>query len=616
MKKKEQQKINPTLVNMISPMSFSHSKKFVEIGENTGSVYGVTRYSHSVDYGWMEPIMNIPGTMASVYYHPLPESETMDVINNNMANLRRKMAERLDDVTQKKCETELEHSDRMLDDLYSHSASVGAVSTTVMALASEKRIDKVISRLKGEMKKGLHTCKNLSASQKEGYLHMSPCGTMNNHVTNMLQSMVPLRSIVGGFPFASSGFNDGSGYLFGTLSDTNNAASSNMILDIWKRGQDRNNSHMVIMGEPGSGKSTKLKDIMLMEYAMGTRLMAIDPEREQRQLCKKLNGDWINAGGGNGKINPLQVRVLPKEDDDLSVDEIGLPSLASYLMHLKAWFQMACPDISQSQVIKLEDLLILTYERFGMNFETDYQKIKNNQYPIMTDLLETIESELERIKSDKVNDKSGIIYEQGIQDILALRDYVANMATGSLSYLWNGHTTLGFNSNYVVIDTYDLQDAPDYVKGAQYYNILTWMWLEAARDRKEKVMIVADEAYLMIDRKIPQALTFLRNSLKRGRKYEISFVLVSHSVVDFLDESIKQYGQAILDSSSIKILMGCDGQNLEETKDLYHLSEAEEEVLSLKQRGLALMIIGKMHMKVMFEIADYKWDYFGSAGGR
>ncbi len=79
-------------------------------------------------------------------------------------------------------------------------------------------------------------------------------------------------------------------------------------------------------------------------------------------------------------------------------------------------------------------------------------------------------------------------------------------------------------------------------------------------------MIVADEAYLMIDQKIPQSLIFLRNGLKRGRKYEISL--------------------------------------------------AEEENLELMQKGLALMIIGHMHMKVMFEIAEYKWDYFGSAGGR
>ena len=202
------------------------------------------------------------------------------------------------------------------------------------------------------------------------------------------------------------------------------------------------------------------------------------------------------------------------------------------------------------------------------------------------------------------------------KDLCAIRDVLDNMVTGSCQFLWNGHSTIDMDSDVVILDTHDLQDTPDNIKAAQYYNILTWAWVEASKDRSQKVMIVADEAYLMIDRRIPQALIFLRNGFKRGRKYEISFALVSHSVVDFLHESIRLYGEAILDNSSIKILMGCDGQNLKETVALYKLTEAEEDTLSLKQRGLAIMIIGSIHLKVKFEVADYRWAYFGSAGGR
>ena len=62
--------------------------------------------------------------------------------------------------------------------------------------------------------------------------------------------------------------------------------------------------------------------------------------------------------------------------------------------------------------------------------------------------------------------------------------------------------------------------------------------------------------------------------------------------------------------------MGCDGKYLEDTVQLYNLTEAEEETLAMKQRGLALMIIGMVHMKVKFEFAEYKWEYFGASGGR
>jgi hypothetical protein len=62
--------------------------------------------------------------------------------------------------------------------------------------------------------------------------------------------------------------------------------------------------------------------------------------------------------------------------------------------------------------------------------------------------------------------------------------------------------------------------------------------------------------------------------------------------------------------------MGTDGKNLLETKELYSLTEAEEELLLSKKRGHALFVIGSKRLHVNFEIPEYKFDYFGSAGGR
>ena len=611
MRKSENVNINNALLNMISPIGFICHKNKLIIGENIGKAYGITKYNENVDYGWMEPLMNIPGTIASLSYEPLPEGDAMDVINNNMKVLNRKFNETTDPLQQKRLNIALESSDKMLEDLCRKEESIGAVTTTIMTIGQEEYIEKADSRVKGECKKGKHRYRLMANLQKSCYQHMSPCYIKNKEISEVLEKPAPLRSIVGGFPFASSGFNDGSGYVFGSLTDSSNSANSNMILDPWKRGQDRNNSNIVIMGEPGVGKSSKVKDIILMEFEMGTRIFIIDPEREYKTECKKLKGNWVNAGGGKGKINPLQVRPLPSDpDEDPEDSQDGLPSLAAFLMHLKAWFQMACPGITGLQINELERVLIKTYSRFGITWETsedDFGKMKNTDYPIMADLLEDIENELKVLKDEEKNKKD---------NLLILKDYVDNMVNGSTQFLWNGHSTIDFNSRITVLDTHDLQDTPDNIKAAQYYNILTWIWYEASKNRQERAAIVADEAYLMIDRKIPQSLVFLRNGFKRGRKYEILFVLVSHSVVDFLHESIKMYGEAILDAASIKILMGCDGQNLKDTVDQYKLTEAEEETLALKQRGLALMIIGRMHMKVKFEIAEYKWAYFGSAGGR
>ncbi len=96
-------------------------------------------------------------------------------------------------------------------------------------------------------------------------------------------------------------------------------------------------------------------------------------------------------------------------------------------------------------------------------------------------------------------------------------------------------------------------------------------------------MLICDESYLMIDEKVPQSLVYLRNMMKRVRKHEGSLAVISHSVVDFLSDNIKQYGQALLDIPTYKILMGTDGQNLKETTRLYDLTEAEQDLLLAKK---------------------------------
>ena len=135
-------------------------------------------------------------------------------------------------------------------------------------------------------------------------------------------------------------------------------------------------------------------------------------------------------------------------------------------------------------------------------------------------------------------------------------------------------------------------------------------------DRTERVLIICAEAYLMIDPNVPQSLVFLRNVEKRARKYEAGLVKITHSVVDFLAPEIKMYGQALLDIPCFKLLMGCDGKNLQETRELYNLTDAETELLESKRRGHALFVIGSKRLHINFEIPSYKFSYMGTAGGR
>ena len=332
---------------------------------------------------------------------------------------------------------------------------------------------------------------------------------------------------------------------------------------------------------------------------------------EYKELTENLEGDWLNVGSGaGGVINPLQIKDVPLDDDD-EKDKVfkdegkGLGAMALHFQSLRTFFKLLFPELTSIQIALLEETLEELYNSFNIYWNTDISGFKNIDFPIMYDLYELI------------NKKTKTVYDNGKkQDYEILQSLIRTIAVGADSALFNGYTSIQTKTNFICLDTHNLQDASERVKKAQYFNILTYCWELMSKDREEKRMLVCDEAYLLIDPQVPQSLVFLRNIAKRCRKYEGSLCIISHSIVDFLDDSVKMYGQAILDMATYKVLMGTDGKNLEETTELFKLSEYQADFLYAKKRGYAIFIIGAYRILVKFDIFPYEFTYFGKAGGR
>ena len=265
--------------------------------------------------------------------------------------------------------------------------------------------------------------------------------------------------------------------------------------------------------------------------------------------------------------------------------------LALHMKNLEIFFSLYIPSLTDMQKAVLKRCLVELYQKFHITWDTDVTKLESQDFPIFSDLYALVQ---EKTKTEKGN--------QVYAELVML--------------IWNGHTSISGNSRFTVMDTHALQETGDNIKRTQYFNILTYDWEQMSRDREERVLLICDEAYLMIDQKVPQSLVYLRNVMKRARKYEAALGIISHSLVDFLHESIKQYGQALLDIPCYKILMGTDGKNLKETADLYDLTEAEQELLLSRKRGHALFMAGAKRLHIQFDIPEYKFNYMGKGGGR
>jgi len=592
--------INAALQASITPVGIEFNRNHLILGENYCRIYGIISYPSECDYGWLSKISNIAGTIVSINHAPLDNGTLMSTVSKNISSNRGAELSAKDALERQRRARAADDAEKMLTQVEYYNEVIAAFDITIMVLSRDKEdfADKC-TRVENITNSQNCRVRILSNLQKEGYQQLSPTYPQISKVSDITSRPFPVSTFVGGFPFAASGFNDGSGYYLGK--DGNGGI---IMFDLWKRGKSRTNSNITIVGSPGTGKSTAIKHLITSEYARGTKIIVIDPEGEYKEMCRNplFSGSWIDAAGGRGGlINPLQIRPSPPDDDDDKTT--GMGDMAVHIKTLNTFFQLYIPSLTDTLNSILEDCLIELYAKHGITWDTDISKLKNNQFPTFSHLYNLV---LERCKTDTAN----------IEHYNMLKTYLNSVAKGADKGLWNGYTTLAPNTNFIVLDTKALMNMGGHILSAQYYNILTWCWEVMSRNPKERVMLVADECWIMIDPRVPQSLQFLRNVEKRARKYEGSVVVGTQSIVDFLDPSVKMYGQSVLDLPSIKLLFGSDGQSLEETRNLFHLNDAQYDLIASKQRGLALMKIGSQAVKVRFEFSDARLALFGKGGGR
>ena len=615
-KKIKARQVNNHIIDVITPMAIEFHASDFWFGENLARIILVTNYPPRVKIGWLSRIANMEGVTCSIHLTPTNPGKLIDNISKSIGELAGKINNGGSALMMQRAEQQYKDANKLLQKIDQEQENVFYVTIAIMVTAKDKdelerKSKKIESALAGSKMKG----RSAMFKQEDALHAVSPYGVCPQSIKDAASRNMPVSTIAGAFPFNSSGLNDGRGYIYGKDNQ-----GGLILIDPWARatkdGQfaDRTNSNWTILGAPGVGKSATVKHIFLNEYSQGTKIIIIDPEREYKELCENLNGQWINCGGGSGgRINPLQVKDVPKDDEaeegdsSLFKDEgKGMGALALHFQTLRTFFKLYLKDLDSIDYATLEEVLEELYASRGITWDTDTSKIPNEQYPILSDLY-TLIDEKSKLESESLKKRER--YEK-------LASLLRSCAKGADAALWNGHTTITADSDFIVLDTHDLQEADNTIQRTQYFNILTWAWQQLSKDREEKVLLGVDEAYLIVDPEVPQALQFLRNVSKRIRKYMGGLAVITHSVVDFLDPSVRRHGQALLDNPCFKFFMGTDGKDLEELTKLMHLTEAEQEMLAKKKRGHGLLIAGSKRLHAKVELADHELQLFGKGGGK
>lgn len=599
--KEEAPKRNIGLLASITPIGIEFTRNEIRLGENYCRIYTVIKYPHSVDYCWLSKLTNIPGTIVSISGQPLNNSDFINVMskavaeNSSVAETSKSALERT-----RKSKSAVD-AEKIMVNIDQENEKAAAFSLQIMVLSRDKE-DFKEKCAKAESVCNAHGCsiRTVSNLQQEAYKHLSPTYPINDKISEIAVRPFLLSTFTGGFPYSSSGFCDPQGYYL-----AKNADNGIILFDLWLRNDVRVNSNITVLGDSGMGKSTAVKHIILSEIARGTKIIIIDPEGEYKEIClsENVNGKWIDVSGSRGGvINPLQVRPAPP-DDDLEDTQSETNTLALHLKTLETFFTLYLPSLDDKTTAILNRVLIELYSNFGITWETNVDNMKPDDFPIMSDLVDLVH------KKAKEKSRFSDVYEN-------LELLLCSASSGADKGLWNGCTTAESDSCCICLDTKSVTLMGDRVLAAQYFNVLSWCWQEMSKNKTERVMLVADECWMLIDPNCPQSLHFLRNIEKRARKYEGAVVVSTQSIDDFLNPQVKLYGQAVLDMPTTKLIFGLGGKDLQEAKEIFTFNDAQYDLVAQKRKGTALMLVGNSATKAKFEFSDERLAMFGRGGGR
>jgi type IV secretory pathway VirB4 component len=133
------------------------------------------------------------------------------------------------------------------------------------------------------------------------------------------------------------------------------------------------------------------------------------------------------------------------------------------------------------------------------------------------------------------------------------------------------------------------------------YMVLNYIWNRVRSEQKKRILAV-DEAWILM--KYEDSAQFLFSIAKRARKYYLGLTTISQDVEDFLGSP---YGRAIVNNSSLNILLKQHPATIDLVTKVFNLTQAEKYFLLNSEVGEGLFFAGLNHVAIQVA-ASYQED--------
>lgn len=546
------------------------SGKTIEIDGLHYAFYSISYFPKEIGAAWLDPILTTRVNVdVSVSLEVVSKNEQMDKINGQIRELESRLIEKGTTSIKQRYESEIASLKRLLEKISDDSENLFKLTFIFGVKENDPdNLKSVCSRFETNIKSNRMKANKIT-NNPACLWYMLPIGYKNEDIERRYGWPMYSELVAAMLPFNASEFNHNTGLLQGI----NVKSESPVIYDPWDKRQF-NNRNEALLGESGSGKSFAVKLKIFREYYAGRakRQFIIDPEREYHTIPGA--NQIIFKPGSKFVTNPFHIRstvVDADQGDETSDIAAYLPKKISEVVDFFKWI---IPDMTAEELALLSLSIENIYKNVGLDHKKEIASLPK-KFPTL----------------DKLNEEMHK-YEELKRVRVILRPYVDGVYSG----MFNGQTNWNLNAAINVLDIHELSEG---VKKPMMDLLLKDLWEEVKRDRNEPVGLIADELWILADKKYPQTMEFVRNMGKRIRKYEGFLMVATQNVSDFI--AAGEYGTAVINNCQFKTLMRLSDNDVREMKNtqLVPLSEYEEEIVSGdKPQGYCLHIVKKKRVEM------------------
>ena len=547
--------------DLIAPSSLKVNPTFMQLGKKFLRTVFVVSYPRYIGVGWFAPIINLNYTFdISMFFYPVKSALILKQLKNRVGNLEAQIISDSDKGAPRDPlrETALRDIEYLRDSLTQGTEKFFqfALYVTIYSESAEE-LDRLSDQIEDIFGSRLVYSKRAFYQVEQGFNSTLPLCNDELFITFNMNS----SPVASSFPFISSELTSDKGILYGI----NRHNNSLILFDRFSMP----NANSVVFATSGAGKSYAIKLEVLRSLMLGTDVIIIDPEYEYKHLSDAVGGTYINISlSSENKINPFDLpRAIGGEAKPKDI-------IRSAVITLKGLVRLMIGNMTNEEDSLVDRALLETYAKKDITPDSDLSQIEP---PTMTDFYQVLD---------------------GMEGAGELAERLKKYTEGTFAGLLNNLTNVEMSNQLICFSVRDLEDE---LRPIAIYTIVNYIWNVVRSETKKRVLVI-DEAWWMMQN--ADSAKFIFALVKRCRKYYLGVITITQDVNDFLTSP---YGQAIVNNSSVQILLKQSPAAVDLVQKTFMLTEGEKYLLLECGLGEGIFFAGNKHVAIKV-VASYTED--------